>query len=66
MFRTAMFVFILLLWSQFALAHHGGSEYDLGKTVEFKARLTRVDLINPHSWLYFDVTEASPHLSTPT
>lgn len=40
-----------------AFAHHGGAEYDLGKTVEFKAKLTRVDLINPHSWLYFDVTE---------
>src|SRR4029077_7893366 len=40
-----------------ALAHHGGAEDDLGKTVEFKAKLTKVDLINPHAWLYFDVTE---------
>ena len=32
-------------------AHHGGSEYALNQTVEFKAKLTRVDLINPHSWL---------------
>src|SRR5947209_7330509 len=40
---------------QLALAHHGGTEYDLGKTVEFKAKLTRLDMINPHSWIYFDV-----------
>jgi hypothetical protein len=44
------------LWlSRFAFAHHGGAEYDLSQTVEFKARLTRVELINPHAWIYFDV-----------
>jgi hypothetical protein len=46
-----------------ALAHHGGAEYDLGKTVEFKGKLIRVDLINPHSWLYFDVTEKDGKVS---
>lgn len=51
------FFFIPLLGAQLALSHHGGNEYDLGKTVEFKAKLTRVEMINPHSWLYFDVTE---------
>jgi hypothetical protein len=55
MSRSILFVPALLL-PQLALAHHGGSEYDLGKTVEFKAKLTRVELINPHSWIYFDVT----------
>jgi hypothetical protein len=44
-------------------AHHGGAEYDLGRTVEFKGKLTRVDLINPHSWLYFDVTEKDGKIS---
>ena len=37
--------------------------YDLGKTVEFKAKLTRVELINPHSWIYFDVTEKDGKVS---
>jgi len=41
-----------------AIAHHGGAEYDLRKTVVFHGKLTSVDLINPHSWLYFDVTGA--------
>ena len=45
-----------LLLPALALAHHGGAEYDLSKTVEFKGKLTRVDLINPHAWIYFDVT----------
>jgi hypothetical protein len=42
--------------SQLALAHHGGSEYDMKQTVEYKGKLTRVEMINPHSWIYFDVT----------
>jgi hypothetical protein len=48
----------------FALfAHHGGAEYDLGKTVEFKGKLTKVDFINPHSWLYFDVADGDGNVS---
>src|ERR1051326_5864108 len=49
--------------SGLALAHHGGNEYDLRATVEFKGKLTKVDLINPHSWLYFDVAEPNGSVS---
>src|SRR5690242_14740580 len=59
----AITVLAILLSPQLVFAHHGGAEYDLGKTVEFKAKLTRVDLINPHSWLYFDVTEKDGKIS---
>src|SRR6516162_4551405 len=62
MFRKPLFV-ILVLLPQFLFAHHGGSEYALNQTVEFKGKLTRVDLINPHSWLYFDVTEKDGKVS---
>jgi hypothetical protein len=62
MYRTLGLSAILML-PAVALAHHGGAEYDLGKTVEFKGKLTRVDLINPHSWLYFDVTEKDGQVS---
>jgi hypothetical protein len=55
--------FLVLLSPQLAVAHHGGAEYDLSKTVEFKAKLTRVELINPHSWIYFDVTEKDGKVS---
>ena len=56
-------VLSVVLRPQLALGHHGGAEYDLGKTVEFKAKLTKVDLINPHAWLYFDVTEKDGKVS---
>jgi hypothetical protein len=37
-------------------AHHGPGTFDLRGSVTFEgATLTRVELINPHSWLYFDV-----------
>ena len=57
-----LFVFVAFL-PHLALAHHGGAEYDLSKTVEFKGKLTKVDLINPHSWMYFDVTETDGKVS---
>ena len=40
MFRSAAF-FLVFLLPQLALAHHGGAEYDLSKTVEFKGKLTQ-------------------------
>ena len=56
-------VLAVLISPGLALAHHGGAEYDLTKTVEFKAKLTSVELINPHSWIYFDVTEPDGKVS---
>ena len=37
-----------------ALAHHGGGTFDNTKTIELTGKLTRLELINPHSWIYFD------------
>ncbi|HEY7336797.1 MAG TPA: DUF6152 family protein [Bryobacteraceae bacterium] len=62
MFRNLTLALILFA-PRFAWAHHGGAEYDLGKTVEFKAKLTRLELINPHSWIYFDVNESDGKIS---
>ena len=62
MFRAIVFGLVLLM-PLVVLAHHGGSEYDLASTVEFKASLTRIDLINPHSWLYFDTTGTNGTIS---
>ena len=53
----------LLALAPLALAHHGGSEYDMTKTVTFHAKLTSVEMINPHSWIYFDVTEPDGKVS---
>src|SRR3954471_9379268 len=38
------------------LAHHGGGTFDLSRSVTYSGVLTKVELVNPHSWLYFDVT----------
>jgi hypothetical protein len=40
-----------------AAAHHGPGTFDLRSSVSYPvATLTGVDMINPHSWLYFEVT----------
>lgn len=39
-----------------ALAHHGNSAYDMSKTVPMKATITRFEYTNPHTQVYFDVT----------
>ena len=54
---------LVLLLPGLAWAHHGGNEYDLKKTIEYKAKLTAVEMINPHSWLYFDVAESNGAVS---
>src|SRR5688572_27582273 len=43
-----------------ALAHHGFGTFEVNKTVNFPgATITKLEFINPHSWLYFDVRDAS-------
>jgi hypothetical protein len=36
-------------------AHHGAGRYDPSKRVELDGKLTRLDFVNPHSYVYFDV-----------
>ena len=36
-------------------AHHGAGLYEMRKKVELAGRLTRVDFVNPHTYVYFDV-----------
>jgi hypothetical protein len=46
-----------------AFAHHGFGTFEVNKTVNFPgATLTRLEFINPHSWLYFEVKDASGKL----
>jgi uncharacterized protein DUF6152 len=47
-----------------AAAHHGPGTFDLRSSVSYPvAKLTGVDMINPHSWLYFEVTDESGKVS---
>ena len=38
-------------------AHHGNSAYDMSKTTSFKATVTDFLYNNPHTQVYFDVTD---------
>ena len=36
-------------------AHHGAGRYDPRQNVEIEGTVTRIDFVNPHSYVYFDV-----------
>jgi hypothetical protein len=49
-----------LLGSTTALAHHSFSaEFDSSKPVSLRGVVTKVELINPHSWITIDVKDTS-------
>jgi hypothetical protein len=41
-----------------AYAHHGAGLYDVRKNVELEGKVTRVEFVNPHTYIYFDVVGA--------
>ena len=58
MIRSSAFLAVFVAVASPAFAHHGPGTFELGKTVTYEnAKLTRIELINPHSWLYFETTE---------
>ena len=47
----------LLLAALPVLAHHSfASEFDVTKPVKLQGTVTRMEWINPHSWIHIDVT----------
>jgi hypothetical protein len=52
----------MLFFAPLAFAHHGAGTFDLSKTVQLQGKLTRIDMINPHSWLYFENTDKTGKL----
>jgi hypothetical protein len=46
-----------LLLSAPLSAHHGNSAYDMSKTVPMKATVTKFEYSNPHTQIFFDVTD---------
>ena len=61
--RTAVFLVVSMSCARIAAAHHGGGTFDSSKEIELKGVLTRLDLVNPHSWIYFNVTDKDGKVS---
>ena len=55
-FKLAINLALILMVIPCARAHHGVANFDLNNDLELTGKVARVDFINPHSWLYLDVT----------
>jgi hypothetical protein len=47
-----------------AWAHHGVANFDLNKEITISGTVTRIDLVNPHSWLFLDAPGADGRVVT--
>ena len=46
-----------MMTAETALAHHSfAAEFDANQPVSITGKLLKVDLVNPHSWVYVEVT----------
>lgn len=55
----------LLLAAVPVSAHHSfAAAYDETKPINLQGKLTKVELVNPHSWLWIDVTGADGKVTT--
>ena len=59
--RAVLILFVLVgFGSSMPLAHHSVSgQFDLSKTTTLKGVISRLDWINPHIYVYLDVSEAN-------
>jgi hypothetical protein len=49
---------LLVSHGLYAHAHHSfAAEFDVKRPVEIRGKVTRVELINPHSWIHVEVTK---------
>lgn len=56
--RNLLLLTVLLTASGSVLAHHQfASEFDADKKVTLKGKIVKMAWVNPHAWLYIDVTE---------
>ena len=57
---TRTLILALLLVTSAAFAHHGSNgQFDHSKTVDVSGVVVKIRFVNPHSYVYFDVTTDS-------
>ena len=55
----------LLLAAELAVAHHAFSaEFDVDSPISLNGTVTRVEWLNPHSWIYIDVPGAGGEMES--
>ena len=54
--RIAAWLCVGMIMSFTASAHHGFGNFAMNEDIELTGVVTRLDMVNPHSWLHFDVT----------
>ena len=55
---TVVLITALLLGPAAAFAHHSfAAEFDSNGPITLKGPITKVDFVNPHAWLYMNVTD---------
>jgi hypothetical protein len=63
-FRLVLATALLGVASICAQAHHGISNWDLNRDITLTGRLTKIELINPHSWLHLEVRGADGQVAS--
>jgi len=56
---AATIVAAILAMPAASFAHHGLGRFDRSQPVEITGTITRIDFVNPHSYLYVDVADAN-------
>ena len=56
--RTSLCLAGLFLFATYSHAHHGNnSQFDQSQSIEVSGVITKLRFVNPHSYVYFDVTK---------
>lgn len=63
MIRLTTLAAVALAGAPLALAHHGFGSFDRTEEIEISGVITGIDFINPHAWVYVDVTDADGNVT---